>query len=76
VRPSIAGDLNGIGITRVDQLRDQSPQALYDAVCDTTSSIHNCYLLYVFRCAVYCASTAQHEPEKLKWWNWKEVPPR
>ena len=76
VGPAIAADLNGIGITRVDQLRDHSPQALYDAVCDTTGAIHDRCLLYVFRCAVYYASTAQHEPEKLKWWNWKEVPPR
>ena len=29
-------------------------------------------LLYVFRCAVYYASAQKHEPEKLKWWNWKE----
>lgn len=28
-------------------------------------------LLYVFRCAVYYASRAKHDPEVLKWWNWR-----
>lgn len=25
-------------------------------------------MLYVFRCAVYY----EHDPELLKWWNWKD----
>jgi hypothetical protein len=29
-------------------------------------------LLYVFRCAVYYASTARPSPAKLRWWNWKD----
>ena len=29
-------------------------------------------VLYVFRCAVYFAEHEQHEPEKLKWWYWKD----
>jgi SAM-dependent methyltransferase len=31
-------------------------------------------LLYSFRCAVYYAQTEEElrEPEKLKWWNWKD----
>jgi len=28
--------------------------------------------LYVFRCAVYYASHAKHDPEKLLWWNWQD----
>jgi hypothetical protein len=23
---------------------------------------------------VYYASNAEHDPEKLKWWNWKNLP--
>ncbi|WP_334292712.1 helix-hairpin-helix domain-containing protein [Parasporobacterium paucivorans] len=30
-------------------------------------------MLYVFRCAVYYANEEAHDPEKLKWWNWKDV---
>lgn len=33
-------------------------------------------MLYVFRCAVYYASSEQHDPELLKWWNWKDDKPR
>ena len=29
-------------------------------------------VLYVFRCAVYFASESEHDPELLKWWNWKD----
>jgi hypothetical protein len=29
-------------------------------------------VLYVFRCAVYYASHEVHDPELLKWWNWKD----
>jgi hypothetical protein len=28
-------------------------------------------MLYVFRCAVYYAEGGR-EPEKLRWWNWKD----
>ena len=28
--------------------------------------------LYVFRCAVYYAEHEEHDPEKLKWWYWKD----
>jgi hypothetical protein len=29
-------------------------------------------VLYVFRCAVYFANNSTHDPELLKWWNWKD----
>jgi hypothetical protein len=29
-------------------------------------------MLYVLRCAVYYASTDDPNPERLKWWNWKD----
>jgi hypothetical protein len=29
-------------------------------------------VLYTFRCAVYFASESKHDPELLKWWNWKD----
>ena len=74
VGPSIAADLHGIGITTVAELKHADPQALYERVCATTGQIHDRCLLYVFRCAVYYASHIKHEPQKLKWWNWKDSP--
>jgi hypothetical protein len=29
-------------------------------------------VLYVFRCAVYFASKPHPDPQRLKWWNWKD----
>jgi hypothetical protein len=73
VGPSIAGDLHGIGITRIQDLKGKSPQALYDQLCAVTGQKHDRCILYVFRCAVYYASHAKHDPEKLKWWNWQDA---
>ncbi len=72
VGPSIAADLEGIGIRTVKALERADPQALYDRVCEATGQVHDRCLLYVFRCAVYYASRPVHDPEKLKWWNWKD----
>jgi hypothetical protein len=72
VGPSIAGDLYALGITRVADLRSQNPEALYDKLCDQRGQRVDRCMLYVFRCAIYFASHRHHEPEKLKWWNWKD----
>ena len=73
VGASIAGDLQGMGISRVAQLKRKSPQALFDQLCQTTGVVHDRCVLYVFWCAVYYASTPRHDPERLKWWNWKDA---
>jgi hypothetical protein len=72
VGPSIATDLNEIGITRVAQLKRADPEKLYQRVNAFKGVRQDRCLLYVFRCAVYYASRPVHEPEKLKWWNWKD----
>lgn len=74
VGPSIADDLISMGITRVNQLKGRSPEALYKKLCDLTGERQDRCVLYTFRCAVYYASNARHDPEKLKWWNWKNLP--
>ena len=72
VGASIAQDLRGLGITRIDQLRGADPQALYDRMCrEAGQHIDRC-MLYVLRCAVYYASEFPHDPELLKWWSWKD----
>lgn len=72
VGPSIADDLYALGITGVADLRGQNPEALYDKLCEQLGQPVDRCMLYVFRCAVYFASHRHHEPEKLKWWNWKD----
>ena len=70
---SIAADLNRIGIHDVAQLKGEDPQRLFDHLCAHDGVKHDRCVLYVFRCAVYYASRRRHDPEKLKWWNWKSA---
>lgn len=73
VGPSIEQDLHDLGVRRVADLRGADPVALYERLClQRGAHIDRC-VLYVFRCAVYYASHERHDPEKLKWWNWKDV---
>ncbi len=69
---SIAQDLVNIGINQVTDLIDKTPEELYQRSNRLAGVIQDRCLLYVFRCAVYYASNQQHEPELLKWWNWKD----
>lgn len=75
VGPATERDLLQLGIHRVEDLRGGDPQALYDRLCALQGqSIDRC-VLYVFRCAVYFASTRRPDPELLRWWNWKDSAP-
>jgi hypothetical protein len=74
VGKSIANDLRNIGIHRVDDLKGMDAERMYELSNAFAGKVQDRCLLYVFRCAVYFAETAEHkrEPEKLKWWNWKD----
>ncbi len=71
VGKSIAQDLNNIGIHTLDDLKDQDPEDLYVRSNQYADAQQDRCLLYVFRCAVYFAEGGR-DPEKLKWWNWKD----
>lgn len=72
VGKAIAEDLWSLGIRRVDDLKGRDPQKLYDELrIGAGGKLDRC-MLYVLRGAVYYASNALHDPEKLKWWNWKD----
>jgi hypothetical protein len=72
VGPSIASDLRSLGIREIAELRGRNPERLYSELCRQTGHHVDRCVLYVFRCAVYFASESKHDPEKLKWWNWKD----
>ncbi|HTT68623.1 MAG TPA: helix-hairpin-helix domain-containing protein [Gemmatimonadales bacterium] len=72
VGPSIARDLRGLGIRRVADLRGRDPERLYRRLNEQRGERQDPCVLYVFRCAVYFASTARPDPERLKWWWWKD----
>ena len=72
VGKSIAEDLCNIGILTVADLKGKDPEKLYDLSNRFVGKRQDRCLLYVFRCAVYFAENKNPDPEKLKWWNWKD----
>lgn len=74
VGKSIATDLVNIGIRNIVDLKGKDPEVLYDMSNRFAGIVQDRCLLYVFRCAVYFAQTPakKRDPEKLKWWNWKD----
>ena len=77
VGKSIARDLQNIGIMSVEELKGKDPARLYELSNRFAGCVQDRCLLYVFRCAVYFAETppGKRDPEKLKWWNWKDMQP-
>ena len=71
VGPSISRDLRKLGYESVTSLANQDPEAMYRRLSDISGYQDRC-VLYVFRCAVYYASNDDHDPDLLKWWNWKD----
>ncbi len=69
---SIAEDLRNIGILCVSDLKGKNPEKLFEMSNRFEGKIQDRCLLYVFREAVYFAENRNHDPEKLKWWTWKD----
>nr|WP_122013363.1 helix-hairpin-helix domain-containing protein [Maliibacterium massiliense] len=65
-------DLLALGFTCVGDLKDQDPREIYERDCTRRGFVIDICQLYVYRCAVYFARTPQPEPEKCKWWYWKD----
>jgi hypothetical protein len=74
VGPSLAQDLWDLGYQRVEDLAQQDAQAMYTTLEGLRGQPMDPCVLYVFRCAVYFASHDEHDPNLLKWWNWKTPP--
>lgn len=72
VGEKIAEDLLGLGIRSVPALKGKDPERLYRDLCRKSGGPVDRCMLYVLRCAVYFASNRTHDPERLKWWNWKD----
>ena len=73
VGPRIATVLGDLGVQRVEDLRGADPESMYEHLCARRGGYVDRCVLYVFRCAVYFASEERHDPELLKWWNWKDT---
>lgn len=72
VGPKLAKKFVNIGIKKVPDLKNKNPEKLYLKICAKQGSPVDRCVLYVCRSAVYFAEHKIHNPEKLKWWNWKD----
>lgn len=72
VGKNIAQDLRELGIFCTGDLKGKDPEELYRLDCVKKGFLEDRCQLYVFRCAVYFAEHKEHDPEKLKWWYWKD----
>jgi hypothetical protein len=69
---NLAQHLREIGFSDPSELRNQDAEQMYAQLCEYHGRRIDRCVLYAFRCAVYYASNESHDPELLKWWNWKE----
>jgi hypothetical protein len=69
---SIAEDLYNQEVYSIADLNGMDPEMMYAKACAIQDTRLDPCLLYTFRCAVYYASHKRHNPELLKWWNWKD----
>jgi len=72
VGKSISQDLEILGYLKVSDLKKANPEDMYDRLIKLRGFHIDRCVLYVFRCAVYYASSENHDSELLKWWNWKD----
>ncbi len=72
IGPDMARHLREIGFNDTSDLRNQDAEKLYARLSERHGGRMDRCVLYAFRCAVYYASNEKHDPELLKWWNWKD----
>lgn len=72
VGPKLAQMFLDVGIKSVADLKGKSPEKLYSKMCTKQGWPVDRCVLYVCRSSVYFAGHKNPNPEKLKWWNWKD----
>ena len=69
---SLAQDLIDLGYLEIENLQGEDPNEMYQKLCSLRGQNIDRCVLYVFKCALYYVNNTIHEPELLKWWNWKD----
>jgi hypothetical protein len=68
----MAQHLINAGYPTVDSLKGQNPEEIYMKDCMYQNAQVDRCALYVYRLAVAYANGDITDPDKLKWWNWKD----
>ncbi len=64
--------LTAMGYTSIESLKGADPEALYLRECALRGEKIDRCQLYLYRAVVYWANTPDPDPEKSKWWHWKD----
>jgi len=68
----MAQHLINAGYTTIESLKGQNPEEVYRKDCLFQGVQVDKCALYAYRLAVAYADGTITDPEKLKWWNWKD----
>lgn len=72
IGPRIGKYMNTMGYYRVGDLKGADPEEMYIQNNIIRGFVDDPCFLYVFRMAVYFAENEVTDPEKLRWWNFRE----
>lgn len=72
VGPRTAEDLYDLGIRAVFDLTRRTPEELFEKLCKMKGKRVDPCTLYIFRAARRYAEKPDTDPEKLKWWLFKD----
>ncbi len=72
VGPRTAEDLYNLGIRAVFDLTRRTPEELFEKLCKMKGKRVDPCTLYIFRAARRYAEKPDTDPEKLKWWLFKD----
>ena len=72
VGKSLNKDFHDLGYKKINELKGEDPETMYQNLMTLRGGHIDRCVLYVFRCAIYFAENSTHDPELLKWWNWKD----
>ena len=69
---NMARHLSNAGYPDIESLKGQDPEGIYRKDCLFQGAQVDRCALYCYRLAVAYAEGIITDPEKLKWWNWKD----
>jgi nucleotidyltransferase/DNA polymerase involved in DNA repair len=73
VGPSIAANLQSLGVRTVDQLAASDGVELYDRLCALTKTRQDPCVQDTFVCAVQQARDPSLPAEQTNWWYWSRI---
>lgn len=68
VGPAMLKDLQLLGIEKIEQLKDKTPDQLYEKLQQITGKKHDPCVWDFFSAIIYEATTGK----KLPWWHWSQ----